>query len=147
MMQASYRSFLNQLSGAMFADSDLAKNFKMNKIEVSQIIVFGVAEYFYKSPMNLAKQSPFFLLLFGANLNQILNKEQMDLQIRFYDNISREATRRRYLDSCFTYRPNAVNLCNEMTNGTKSLYPTKMLMIGMDGVNVNRLIIVNINGE
>lgn len=35
MMQASYRSFLNQLSGAMFADSDLAKNSKMNKIEVS----------------------------------------------------------------------------------------------------------------
>lgn len=97
--------------------------------------------------MNLAKQSPFFLLLFGANLNQILNKEQMDLQIRFYDNISREATRRRYLDSCFTYRPNAVNFCNEMTNGTKSLYPTKMLMIGMDGANVNRLIIVNVNGE
>ena len=71
----------------------------------------------------------------------------MVLQIWFYDNISREATTRRYLDSCFTYRPNAVNLCNETTNGTKNLYPTKMLMIGMDGANVNRLIIININGE
>lgn len=46
----------------------------------------------------------------------------MDLQIRFYDNTMGEVSI-RYRVSCLNYRPNAVNLCNEMTNATKNLAP------------------------
>ena len=55
----------------------------------------------------------------------------MDLQIRFCDNAKGDASS-RYLDSRFVYKPNTVNLCNNMTYSTKNLDPVKIL-IGIDG--------------
>lgn len=81
---------LKQLFGAMLLNSKIAKYFKISKTKLSYIL-FSLAEYFSNNPINLAKQSPFFSLLFDKSHNQILNKLQMDLQIRFYDNTTGEA--------------------------------------------------------
>ena len=53
---------LNQLFGAMFLYSTVTKYFKISKTKWSYIL-FSLAEYFSNSLINLAKQSPFFLLL------------------------------------------------------------------------------------
>ena len=113
MMHTSYRSCLdlNQLFEVMLSDSDIAKKFQMNKTKVSYVIIFGLADYFYNSLITLVKKSIFYSLLFDESLNKVLSKEQMDLQIRFYDNTVGEVLT-RYLDSRFVYRPNAVNLRN-----------------------------------
>lgn len=148
MMHASYRSCLslNELFSAMFPDSEISKGFKMSKTKVSYVIVFGLAEYFYNSLIRNVKLSPFFSLLFDESLNRVLNQEQMDLQIRFFNNVTgRVAT--RYLDSRFVYRPNAVNLSIEMIDSIKELDSAKLSMIGMDGPNVNWLICDKLNSE
>ena len=87
MMHASYRSCLNlnELFMVMFPDSDIAQNFKMSKREVSYVIVYGIAEYFHRNLLSLLKKSPFFTPLFDESLNDILNKDQMGIHIRFYD--------------------------------------------------------------
>ena len=60
MTHALYRSCLSLdqfLFGAMFPGSEMVKNFKISKTKVSYFVVFGMAEYFYNSLMNLVKQS------------------------------------------------------------------------------------------
>ena len=85
MMHASYRSCLklNELFMVMFPDSDIAQNVKMSKTKVSYMIVYGIAEYFHRSLLSLLKKYPFFTPLFDESLNDILNKDQMDIHIRF----------------------------------------------------------------
>ena len=87
MMHASYRLRLdlNQLFEVMFSDSDIAKKFPMSKTKVSYVIIFGLADFFYNSLTTHVKKSSFYSLLFDESLNKVLSKEQMDLQIRFYD--------------------------------------------------------------
>ena len=130
----------------MFSDSDIAKKFQMSKTKVSYVIIFGLADYFHNSLIALVKKSPFYPLLFGESLNKVLSKEQMDLQLRFYDDTVGEVLT-RYLDSRFVYRPNAVNLCNEIIDAIKNLDQVKISMLGMDGPNVNWLIFDKLNGE
>ena len=85
MMHVSYRSCLNlnELFMVMFSDSDIAQNFKMSKMKFSYMIVYGKAEYFHHSLLSLLKKSPFFTPLFDESLNDILNKYQIDIYIRF----------------------------------------------------------------
>ena len=84
----------------MFTDSDIAKKFQMSKTKVSYVIIFGLADYFYNSLITLVEKSPFYSLLFDESMNKILSKEQMDLQIHFYDDTVGEVLT-RYLGSCF----------------------------------------------
>ena len=89
MEHASYRSCLNlnELFMVIFPDSVIAQNFKMSKTKVSYMIVYGIAEYFHCYPslsiVTLVKKSPFFTP-FDESLNDILNKDQIDIHIRFY---------------------------------------------------------------
>ena len=130
----------------MFSDSDIAKKFQMSKTKVSYVIIFGLADYFYNSLIILVKKSQFYSLLFDESLNKVFNKEQMDLQRHLYDDtVGKVLT--RYLDSRFVYRPNAVNLCNEIIDAIKNLDQAKTSMLGMDGPNVNWLIFDKLNGE
>ena len=49
------------------------------------MIVYGIAEYFHHGLLSLLKKSSFFTPLFDKSLNDILNKDQMNIHIRFYD--------------------------------------------------------------
>ena len=130
----------------MLSDSDIAKKFQMSKTKVSYVIIFGLADYFNNRLITLVKKSAFYSLLFDESLNKVLSKEQMDLQIRFYDDTVGEVLT-RYLGSCFFYGPNAVNLCKEIIDAIKNLDQAKMSMLGIDGPNVNCLIFDKLNGE
>ena len=137
---------MNQLFEVMFSDSDIAKKFQMSKTKFSYVIIFGLADYFYNRLITPVKKSPLYSLLFDESLNKVLSKEQMDLQIRFYDDTVREVLA-RYLDSRFVSRPNAVNLCNEIIDAIKNLDQAKMSILRIDGPNVNWLIFDKLNGE
>ena len=108
VMHASYRSCLNlnELFMVLFPDSDIAQNFKMSKTKVSYMTVYGIAEYFHRRLFSQLKKSPFFTPLFDESLNGILNKDQMDIHIRFYD-VDSGTISTRYLDSRFVFHPNA----------------------------------------
>ena len=120
----------------MFPHSDIAQNFKMSKMKVSYMIVYVIAEYFHRSLLSLLKKSPFFTPLFDKSLNDILNKDQMVIHVRFYDVVSGTIST-RYLDSCFVFCPNANVLYGGIINSIKDLNASRMIMHGMDDPNVN----------
>ena len=62
MMHASCRFCLNlnELFMVMFPDSDIAQNFKMSKMKVSYMIVYGIVEYFHRSLLSLLKKISVF---------------------------------------------------------------------------------------
>ena len=136
MMHSSYRFCLNlnELFMVMFPDSDIAQNFKVSKAKVSYMITYGIAEYFHCSL--LLEKSPFLTPLFGEILNDILNKDQMDIHIRFYD-VDSGTISTRYLDYLFVFYPNANVLSGEIINSIKDLDASRMIVLGMDGPNVS----------
>lgn len=69
----SFRLNLNQLFCVMFPDSDIAKSFQLSKTKCAYYIVHGLAPYFME------------ILLQEINLNHYKQEEQMDVQIRFWN--------------------------------------------------------------
>ena len=119
----------------------------MIKAKVSYMIVHGcIAEYFHHSLLSLLKKSPFFTPLFDESLSDILNKDQMDIHIRFYD-MDLGTISTRYLEFLFVFRRNANVLFGEIINSIKYLDVSRMILLGMDGPNVNRCVFDKISAE
>ena len=86
--------------------------------------------------MKNVQLSQFYSLSFDERLNNNLQEEQMDISIRFWDDIAGEAVTRHF-GSRFFKRPNADNILEELLKATTNL-PTKSLsMLSMDGPNTN----------
>ena len=120
----------------MFPDSEVAKSFQLSKTKCAYYVVFGLAQYLKELLVKYIKLSPFYLLSFDESLNNKLQEEQMDISIRFWDDIAGEAVT-RYFNSRFFKRPNADNILEELLKATTNL-PTKSLsMLSMDGPNTN----------
>ena len=73
-------------------------------------------------------------------MNRVLQSEQMDLQIRYWNN---EAciSKTRYLDSQFVLRPDAENLFASLNNGTGCLQDGKMIQLSMDPLSTNWVVL------
>ena len=100
------------------------------------IIAFGLAPYFKKLLVKDIKLSPFYLLSFDESLNNKLQEEQMDISIRFWNDIAGEVVT-RYFDSRFFKRPNADNILEELLKATTNLPAKSLSMLSMDGPNTN----------
>ena len=106
----------------MFPDNDIPQNYKMSKTKVPYMIVYGIA------------------------VNDILNKDQMEIYMRFYD-VDSETISTRYLDSRFVFCPNANVLPGEIINSIKDFDASRVTMLGMDAPNVNWCVFDKINVE
>ena len=83
----SMRSCLdvNSLFKAMFPDSEIARKFQMSKTKIGYFITFGIAPYFKQILLEEIKKSPFYSVLFDESLNRIFQEEQMDVQVRYWN--------------------------------------------------------------
>ena len=70
------------------------------------------------------------------SMNSVLQNEQMDVAIRFWNN-SKKEWETRYLTSEFLNIPSAENLVNSLSSATKHLDQQNLLQISMDGPSVN----------
>lgn len=64
--------------------SEIAKNFNISKTKVSYMVVLGLAEYFYNSLINLAKQFSFFSESINQKLNLLDIKGQWIFRLDFF---------------------------------------------------------------
>ena len=120
----------------MFLDSEIAKCFKLSKTKSAYYVVYGLGPYFKEELLQSIRASPYFSLLFDESLNHDLQKEQMDVQVRFWNEAAGEV-QTRYLDSRFFNRPNADNITGEILKVLELLPAAKMIMLSMDGPNTN----------
>ena len=127
---------LNDLLKCMFPDSQVASKFSLSKTKCSYIINFGLASCFIEILLSQIKASSFFVISYDESLNKILQIEQMDCIIRFWNNKTGVVCS-RYFDSKFLLWPNSKNLFEKPLESTKSLDLSKLLQLSMDGPNVN----------
>ena len=76
----------NTLFQKMFPDSAIARKFSCGETKCSYLIQFGLAPYFKEYLSNkIQKPGTIFVVSFDESLNKVLQEEQMDLLLRFWD--------------------------------------------------------------
>ena len=121
---------------AMFKDSEIATKMKFGKTKCSYFINYGLAPYINEQLEKYISSSPLYVVSFDESTNSVLQNEQMDVAIRFWNN-SKKELEIRYLTSEFLNRPNAENLVNSLSSTTKHLDQRNLLQISRDGCSVN----------
>ena len=105
------------LFSAMFPDSEIAKQFACGERKAAYITVFGLAEHFKKLLKDGVKGP--FVVLFDESLNKKMQEKQMDIHIRYWDNVNSEVTTRyfgsEFLGKCIHRKI----LCSNRGNITK----------------------------
>ena len=143
----SLRSYLelNELFEIMFPDSRVAKSFQLSKTKCGYFITYGLAPYVKELLMKKIQSSPFFVLSFDESLNIIIQKKQMDLQVRFWDNEKKKCT--RYHGSKFVQRPNAKHFCDVLISSLKDLSAERLIQLSVDGPSTNWCVLQLLNDD
>ena len=138
----SYRSCLdlNRLFSKMFPDSEIASKIKLSKTKSSYIIPHGIAPYFFSMLVKDINTSPYYSLSYDESLNTLLQKEQMDVQIRYWSE-EKVCSETRYFTSKFFYRPNADTIMNQILDASSPLDNSRLSMLGQDGPSTNLLVL------
>ena len=84
----------------MFSRSDVVRQFSLGKTKARYIALYGIAPYCKAELIGQINSSPQFSLSSDESLNIALQKYQMDVNIRFFNNTTNMVVT-RYLDSKF----------------------------------------------
>ena len=137
---------LNELFEIMFPDSKVVKSFQLSKTKCGYFIAYRLAPYVKELLIKKIQSSPFFVLSFDESLNIIIQKEQMDLQVGFWDNEKKKVCT-RYHGSKFAQRPNAKNLCNVLISSLKDLSAECLIQLSVDGPSTNSCVLQLLNDD
>ena len=135
---------MKPLFGAIFPDSEGAKQYTMIKDKVSYFVLYGIALVFKEELITTVYKSPFYFIGFNESLNHMLQDKQMDIHVRFWDSEKSQAET-RFLTSMFLKKATPEDLRQELLHGVMNFDPKKMSMLSMDGLNVNWLILKLVN--
>ena len=83
----------------MFPDRKIAHSFILSRTKCNYILIFGLAPFFKAILLIEIKKSPYFITIFDESLNKKLQRGQMDILIRFWDEENKVDT--KYFDSSF----------------------------------------------
>ena len=83
----SYRSCSDVVSlfQSMFTDSNIASQVTLGKTKVAYYITHGLAPYFHNELKNSISQCRYPVACFDESLNDVVQKGQMDICLRFWD--------------------------------------------------------------
>lgn len=111
MNHLSFRSSsdLSKLFQAMFPDSEIAKEFSMGYDKARYLLCFGIAPYFESQLDENLQNCKSYSISFDESLNKDLQKNQMDIHVRFWDH-QKDAVATRYLTSEFLGHGSASDL-------------------------------------
>ena len=81
-------------------DCEVATDFTLGKTKCGYFINHSIAPYFQNEIIKTVKNSPCFSVSFDESLNKIYQEEQMDLNVRYWDE-ENGMTKVNYLTSLF----------------------------------------------
>ncbi|XP_055620811.1 uncharacterized protein LOC129765028 [Toxorhynchites rutilus septentrionalis] len=120
----------------MFHDSQIAEKVQLGRDKMSYMMLFGIAPY-YKSELDKTLHNTNCIVVgFDESLNKTTKKQQMDLNVRFWDEEKKEVVT-RYMTSMFLGRSRATDLHAAFKEGLGNIPLNKLLQVSMDGPNVN----------
>lgn len=118
----------------MFPDSVIASNITCGETKSMYLSCYGIAPYYTQMLENKLRNGP-FVLLFDESLNRHMQKKQLDIHVRFWEDNNVNS---RYYKSDFLGHACAVDLIKTFENKVEqSLCLTNILHLSMDGPNVN----------
>ena len=120
----------------MFPGSKIRHSFNLSRTKCNYILNFGLAPPFKIILLIEIKTSPYFTTIFDENLNRQLQRGQMDILIRFWDEDKKKVDT-RYFDSSFLKGATANDIQEAFMSGIKELDKYNFLQISSDGPNVN----------
>lgn len=120
----------------MCSDSQVVTKIQLKKDKIAYTIMYGIAVFFNDALRQNLNSCEFFTVGFDESLNKIVKRQQMDINVRFWDDEKNEVVT-RYLTSCFLGRSRASDLLAAFKEGISGLKTNKLLQISMDGPNVN----------
>lgn len=98
--------------------------------------MYGIAPYFKTELVDRVNRCDFYVAGFDESLNKVTKKQQMDLNIRYWDEESNSVVT-CYFTSRFLTRSRAMDLLEAFQQGLQMLDLGKMIQVSMDGPNVN----------
>lgn len=117
----------------MFPDSDIARSFTCSEKKCAYIACHGLRPFLASQVLDMEK-SDHFVALFDETLNEYLQKKQLDVHVRLWNNS--EVTT-RYVTSTFMGHSTADDLMKNLTEALVSFPMSKIVQLSMDGPNVN----------
>ena len=100
---------LSDLFAYMFPDSKTVQKFSLARTKASYVINYGLAPYFPSLVKEKLKSCGPFVVCFDESLNTIVQRGQIALVVRYFDNNSNSAVT-NYLTSVFLGRARADDL-------------------------------------
>ena len=84
----------------MFPDSSIAHAFKLGRTKCAYMINHGLAPYFRDTLIEKVQKCNYFVICFDESLNKVVQRGQMDLCIRYFDDSTLRVCT-SYLNSSF----------------------------------------------
>ena len=132
----SVKDFGDTLRGICPTSSE-AQTFKMASTKLMYVVNHGLYPYFKKLLDTDIGASPYTTSMFDESMNDVLQKSEMDVHIRYWDDSAKRAMVRFY-DSRFLGHTTHQDLEN-FNDSLKDVDTSKMLQVSMDRPNTNLL--------
>ena len=100
------------------------------------MICYGLAPYFSQLLVKELNSSLFIATSFDECFNQINQKGQMDLFVRYWNNTSNQVST-RYLSSSFMGKALAINVLEHFDQSCWKIQKQSIIQISSDGLNMN----------
>lgn len=132
----------------MFPDSHIASKMKLQKDKIAYSVTYGLGPYFSNVIYANALKSPFYALSIDESLNEVSQKQQMDVVINYWDSL-KHCVSTRYLNSAFLEKCTATDLLESITDciNQANLSLDKLIQLATDGPNVNLKLLFDINAH
>lgn len=111
-------------------------NFEMSYDKMSYYLNYGPFPVFHGKLVNELRSLRFYSISFDESLNAVLNQQQMDLHVRFWDDDVNLAVK-RYFSSVFLTYTKSEDVLEKFKDGVSEISKMKIQQISMDGPNVN----------
>ena len=128
----------------MFPDSEIASKVQLHRTKVAYTITHGLAPYFHKQVLETCSKCTYFTVGFDESLNKVSQMGQMDLVVRCFNPDTNEVCT-SYFDSVFLGHSTSSDLLNGFLRALQGLNLKKLLQISMDGPNVNKKFLQDMN--
>lgn len=122
---------------AMFPELNNLKDFSLGRTKSMYVINHGLAPYFKALLIDTLGKSKIHAYCFDESLNESTQSSEMDLYVRFWDDLEKRV-KVRYLGSSFLGHCKSNDLMDHFTKLTDVLKSEHLYQISMDGPNVNK---------
>ena len=129
-------SNINVLLNACFPGHETIKLFTLGSDKLRYSCNHCLAPYFRSLLQEEVLKSEIYVMSFDESLNNINQKCQMDLIVRYWDEIT-QRVKVRYWETSYLGHSTHTDLLEHFNKSTELLDPSKMIQVSMDGPNVN----------